>query len=155
MRSLADWSHSRCCAIEDAADSAPAEPKRRKRRAKNIPVVLPPHHIDLPHPNPPAIHADVNGIRLTQNPPIKPTLENYRELAESWTDTEISHYLLCTKAKANNRIPQAILDEARALENELTTRLQVLSIAGGISYDTLKYGVLSYYTWLSNFISLF
>jgi hypothetical protein len=130
--------------------------KKRKKRTKIInTTVIPSHHTDLPHPNPPAIPVDVHGLRLPKSPPIKPTLDNYKDLAETWSDPELQHYLLCTKAEGNNRIPPAILNEARALEDELTTRLQVLSIAGGVSYDTLRYGVLSYHNLIPLFSPFF
>ncbi|KAH9824277.1 hypothetical protein DFH28DRAFT_1078012 [Melampsora americana] len=86
----------------DTDKSAPAEPRKRKRRAKISQFVLPPHETDLPHPNQPAIPTDLKGIPLPPSPPIRPTLENYKELAESWSNMEVSHYLMCTKAKANN-----------------------------------------------------
>ncbi|EGG00739.1 uncharacterized protein MELLADRAFT_111629 [Melampsora larici-populina 98AG31] len=74
---------------------ANAEPKKQKQREKKSVVVLPPHTTDLPHPNQPAIPTDVNGIRLPQTPPIRPTLENYKELAEIWTYTERQGSLMC------------------------------------------------------------
>lgn len=86
---------------------------------------------------------DTNGVPLPNAPPTTPTLENYNNLAISWSLKELNHYLKCTKALGNSRIPPHVLDEARSIDEEHITRLKVLSIAGGVSYDTLKYGLLS------------
>lgn len=86
---------------------------------------------------------DANGVPLPNSPPTTPTLENYNDLALSWSLKELNHYLKFTKALGNSRIPPHVLDEARAIEEEHITRLKVLSIAGGVSYDTLEYGLLS------------
>lgn len=121
------------------------KPKRRSSRRKPArkPNKIPNQEPDFSVPDTSVDPVDVNGIPVPEMPTTKPTINNYKDLAADWTSIELEHYLQCAKATGNSRIPPTILDEARALEEELTTRLKVLSLAGGITYDTLRYGVLS------------
>lgn len=122
-------------------DKAPSgRPKKRSRSKKNK---TPYQDAALPVPENSTDPFDVNGLPVPETPTTKPTINNYKELAEDWSDVELQHYLQCAKATSHSRIPPTILTEARALENELTTRLKVLSLAGGVTYETLRYAVLS------------
>ncbi|EGF97075.1 uncharacterized protein MELLADRAFT_88305 [Melampsora larici-populina 98AG31] len=69
---------------------------------------------------------------------IIPTLNNYNTVGEDWTDAYIDKLLATRKTRSNNRPSQEIVSEALALQSIFHRSLKILSLAGHVSYPTLK-----------------
>lgn len=75
---------------------------------------------------------------LTVTDVVLPTLANYATLGVDWTDAYLEKVLAGRKIGSNNRPSVAILLEAQALQDTFQRSLKMLSLAGQISYPTLK-----------------
>ncbi|EGF98628.1 uncharacterized protein MELLADRAFT_69188 [Melampsora larici-populina 98AG31] len=69
---------------------------------------------------------------------VLPTLANYATVGVEWTDTYLDKVLARRKIGSNNRPSQDILLEAQALQDTFERSLKMLSLAGHVSYPTLR-----------------
>ncbi|EGF98619.1 uncharacterized protein MELLADRAFT_113400 [Melampsora larici-populina 98AG31] len=69
---------------------------------------------------------------------VLPTLANYATVGVEWTDTYLDKVLARRKIGSNNRPSQDILLEAQALQDTFEQSLKMLSLAGHVSYPTLR-----------------
>ncbi|EGF97948.1 uncharacterized protein MELLADRAFT_84134 [Melampsora larici-populina 98AG31] len=69
---------------------------------------------------------------------VLPTLANYATLGVDCTDAYLEKVLASRKIGSNNRPSAEILLEAQALQDNFQRSLKMLSLAGQISYPTLK-----------------
>ncbi|KAH9807276.1 hypothetical protein DFH28DRAFT_1039601 [Melampsora americana] len=74
---------------------------------------------------------DLNNI-------VVPTLDNYATVGVDWTDAYLDKLLARRKIGSNNRPSQDILLEAQALQDTFHRSLKMLSLAGHVSYPTMR-----------------
>lgn len=69
---------------------------------------------------------------------VLPTLANYATVGEDWTDAYVDKILASRKTQSSNRPSHDVLSEAQALQSIFQRGLKMLSLAGNVSYPTLK-----------------
>ncbi|EGG02864.1 uncharacterized protein MELLADRAFT_109799 [Melampsora larici-populina 98AG31] len=87
---------------------------------------------------------------------VLPTLANYATVGLDWTDAYQAKVLAGCKIHSTNRPSVKIISEAQALHDTFQQALKMLSLAGKVSYPTLKTALFlgpnqpaltSYYTY--------
>ncbi|KAH9807379.1 hypothetical protein DFH28DRAFT_915631, partial [Melampsora americana] len=68
---------------------------------------------------------------------VLPTLDNYSNVGNDWTDTYVDKLSARRKIGSKNRPSPEILAEAQALQDTFQCGLKMLCLAGHVSYPTM------------------